>query len=196
MEGDSDSDGTDSKAGWPTRLLDLGRDAENSRSAIEELIGLFIDKLHLVSTPKPSLHSPNLITFSALSQRVSSQSLIKISSRGYKVELDPQTIRPTSRIGQHLPSQPPVSVRSSNFSSWRQAAHFPGSCRRPIACTGACELVGPLESCLRATADSHHPPLHWRSRLPCVDLLFFGSCDARYDEWFFTRGILQGCILV
>ena len=99
MEGDFDSDGTDSKAGWWARLLDLGRDAENSRSAIEELIGLFIDRLHLVITPKPSLHSPNLITFSALSQRVSSKGSIKISSHAYKVELDPQTIRPTSRIG-------------------------------------------------------------------------------------------------
>ena len=175
MEGDADSDGMDSKAGWQARLLDLGRDAENSRSAIEELNGLFIDKLHLVSTPKPSLHSPNLITFSALSQRVSSQNSIKISSHGYNVELDPQMIRPTSRIGQHLPSQPPVSVQSRNMSSWRQGAHFPGSCRRPIACTGACELVGPLESRLPTTADSHHPPLHWRSSLPCPDVLFFGS---------------------
>ena len=51
MEGDSDYNGTESKAEWPTRLLDLGRDAKNSRSAIEwlrsgiwmalELIGLF-----------------------------------------------------------------------------------------------------------------------------------------------------------
>ena len=99
MEGDSDSDGTDSKAGWPARLLDLGRDAENNRSAMEELIRLFIVKLHLVIAPKPSLHSPKLITFSALCQRVSSRSSIKISSHGYKVELDPQTIRPISRIG-------------------------------------------------------------------------------------------------
>ena len=30
MEGDSDEDGTDSEAQWPSKALDLGREVENS----------------------------------------------------------------------------------------------------------------------------------------------------------------------
>ena len=66
MEGPSDYDDTDSEVGWPTRLLDLRRDVESSRSAIERLRSgiwmalthrsFFFDKLHLVIIiPKPFL---------------------------------------------------------------------------------------------------------------------------------------------
>ncbi|KAF8883387.1 hypothetical protein CPB85DRAFT_1338640 [Mucidula mucida] len=36
MEGDSDDDGTDSEADWPSKALDLGRDVENSKEEGEE----------------------------------------------------------------------------------------------------------------------------------------------------------------
>jgi hypothetical protein len=36
MEGDSDDDGTDSEAEWPSLSLDLGRDLENSLEEREE----------------------------------------------------------------------------------------------------------------------------------------------------------------
>ncbi|KAF9048270.1 hypothetical protein BDZ89DRAFT_1057849 [Hymenopellis radicata] len=36
MEGDSDDDGTDSEADWPSKALDLGRDVENSLEEREE----------------------------------------------------------------------------------------------------------------------------------------------------------------